>query len=210
MEYDGIYGPTVKTGPYVRKAFAMEEKQPNDNPKKLNRKNPWGSRSYADLITQAIEASPEKRLTLSQIYEWMIRNIPFFSDQAESNSSAGWKNSIRHNLSLHKKFMRIRNDGTGKSSWWTVDAAAGSGRTPRRKGTYRRRKGKGIVPHNQVENFQSYAKNRTHSLFPNGIPNGMQQSNAWIQKPDARPWNGLQYANEETHANSNQPKPFNS
>ncbi|GBL77158.1 Forkhead box protein O3 [Araneus ventricosus] len=95
MEYDGIYGPTVKTGPYVRKAFAMEEKQPNDNPKKLNRKNPWGSRSYADMITQAIEASPEKRLTLSQIYEWMIRNIPFFSDQAESNSSAGWKGVVK-------------------------------------------------------------------------------------------------------------------
>ncbi|XP_055928471.1 uncharacterized protein LOC129959628 [Argiope bruennichi] len=199
MEYDGIYGPTVKTGPYVRKSFAMEEKQPNDNPKKLNRKNPWGSRSYADLITQAIEASPEKRLTLSQIYEWMIRNIPFFSDQAESNSSAGWKNSIRHNLSLHKKFMRIRNDGTGKSSWWTVDEAAGSGRTPRRKGTYRRRKGRGMVSHNPVEN-------RRRSLFPNGIP----QRNLWLRKSDVCSWNNSQYANDENQANSNPPKPFNS
>ncbi|GFX34018.1 forkhead box protein O1 [Trichonephila clavipes] len=66
-------------------------KEQKDNEKKLNRKNPWGSRSYADLITQAIEASPEKRMTLSQIYDWMVRNVPFFNDQADSNSSAGWK-----------------------------------------------------------------------------------------------------------------------
>ncbi|GBL77153.1 hypothetical protein AVEN_12783-1 [Araneus ventricosus] len=137
-------------------------------------------------------------------------NIYRIFRKLSTNISEDAKNSIRHNLSLHKKFLRIRNDGTGKSSWWTVDEAAGSGRTPRRKGTYRRRKGKGIVPHNQVENFQSFPKNRRRTVFPNGIHNGMQQRNLWIRKPDVRPWNGLQYANEETQANSNQPKPFNS
>lgn len=55
------------------------------------RRNAWGNYSYADLITQAIESSPEKRLTLAQIYDWMVRSVPYFKDKGDSNSSAGWK-----------------------------------------------------------------------------------------------------------------------
>ncbi|KAF0301854.1 Forkhead box protein O1-A [Amphibalanus amphitrite] len=47
--------------------------------------------SYADLITQAILSSPEKRLTLAQVYDWMVTNIPWFKDKGDSTSSAGWK-----------------------------------------------------------------------------------------------------------------------
>lgn len=61
------------------------------NKKSNARKNAWGNLSYADLITQAISMSPEKRLTLSQIYDWMIHNVPYFRDKGDSNSSAGWK-----------------------------------------------------------------------------------------------------------------------
>lgn len=56
-----------------------------------SRRNAWGSSSYADLISQAITSSPEQRLTLSQIYDWMIQNVPYFKDKGDSNSSAGWK-----------------------------------------------------------------------------------------------------------------------
>jgi hypothetical protein len=59
--------------------------------KSSTRRNAWGNMSYADLITQAILASPEKRLTLSQVYEWMVQNVPYFRDKGDSNSSAGWK-----------------------------------------------------------------------------------------------------------------------
>ncbi|KAL4839152.1 hypothetical protein H8958_013239 [Nasalis larvatus] len=58
-----------------------------------SRRNAWGNLSYADLITRAIESSPDKRLTLSQIYEWMVRCVPYFKDKGDSNSSAGWKYS---------------------------------------------------------------------------------------------------------------------
>jgi hypothetical protein len=34
------------------------------------------------------------------------------------------KNSIRHNLSLHNRFVRIPNEIAGKSSWWTIDLRA--------------------------------------------------------------------------------------
>lgn len=62
--------------------------------KNTSRRNAWGNMSYADLITQAINGSPEKRLTLSQIYEWMVQNVTYFKDKGDSNSSAGWKVSL--------------------------------------------------------------------------------------------------------------------
>ncbi|XP_019941800.1 forkhead box protein O1-A-like [Paralichthys olivaceus] len=99
-----------------------------------SRRNAWGNMSYADLITKAIDNSPEKRLTLSQIYEWMVKSVPYFKDKGDSNSSAGWKNSIRHNLSLHSRFVRIQNEGTGKSSWWMLNPEGGkNGKSPRRR-----------------------------------------------------------------------------
>lgn len=64
---------------------------PQQPRKSSARRNAWGNYSYADLITQAIESSPEKRLTLAQIYDWMVRNVPYFKDKGDSNSSAGWK-----------------------------------------------------------------------------------------------------------------------
>lgn len=59
--------------------------------KNTSRRNAWGNLSYADLITQAITSASETRLTLSQIYEWMVQNVPYFKDKGDSNSSAGWK-----------------------------------------------------------------------------------------------------------------------
>lgn len=62
--------------------------------KNSSRRNAWGNLSYADLITHAIGSATDKRLTLSQIYEWMVHNVPYFKDKGDSNSSAGWKVSF--------------------------------------------------------------------------------------------------------------------
>lgn len=44
------------------------------------------------------------------------------------------QNSIRHNLSLHSRFVRIQNEGTGKSSWWMLNPEGGkNGKSPRRR-----------------------------------------------------------------------------
>ncbi len=64
---------------------------PPEEKKSSSRRNAWGNLSYADLITQAINSSPEKRLTLSQIYDWMVAHVGYFKDKGDSNSSAGWK-----------------------------------------------------------------------------------------------------------------------
>ena len=57
----------------------------------VSRRNAWGNLSYADLITQAIKSSPDQRLTLAQIYEWLVTNIAHFREKSDNVSSLGWK-----------------------------------------------------------------------------------------------------------------------
>jgi hypothetical protein len=80
------------------------------------------NKTYSELIVEAIESHPQKRLTLSQIYEWLIENVPTCWENANKPSSTGWKNCVRHNLSLHKEFRRQPIDT--KNSYWYIDSEA--------------------------------------------------------------------------------------
>ena len=73
-----------------------------------SRRNAWGNLSYADLITKAIQSSPEGRLTLSQIYDWMVQNVPYFRDKGDSNSSAGWKVCLQLDVHMCMSFVSCR------------------------------------------------------------------------------------------------------
>uniref|UniRef100_A0A8V0X5C8 Forkhead box P2 n=1 Tax=Gallus gallus TaxID=9031 RepID=A0A8V0X5C8_CHICK len=69
--------------------------------------------TYATLIRQAIMESSDRQLTLNEIYSWFTRTFAYFRRNA-----ATWKNAVRHNLSLHKCFVRVENV---KGAVWTVD-----------------------------------------------------------------------------------------
>jgi len=127
---EDILGP-----PNLSRTNSLGSEEPSTKSKINTRRNPWGNQSYAELIAQAIQSSPEGRLTLSQIYDWMISSVPYFSQRADSSSAAGWKNSIRHNLSLHQRFLKVQNEGAGKSSWWTINPERKLGIKPRRRAT---------------------------------------------------------------------------
>ncbi|KAE8612504.1 hypothetical protein XENTR_v10012881 [Xenopus tropicalis] len=80
--------------------------------------------TYASLIRQAILESPEKQLTLNEIYNWFTRQFAYFRRNA-----ATWKNAVRHNLSLHKCFVRVENV---KGAVWTVDEIEFQKRRPQK------------------------------------------------------------------------------
>ncbi|EPE34052.1 Winged helix DNA-binding protein [Glarea lozoyensis ATCC 20868] len=73
--------------------------------------------SYAQLIGMSILRAPNRRLTLAQIYKWISDTYSFYGAL-----DAGWQNSIRHNLSLNKAFIKQERpkDDPGKGNYWAI------------------------------------------------------------------------------------------
>ncbi|KAL2103477.1 hypothetical protein ACEWY4_000345 [Coilia grayii] len=69
--------------------------------------------TYACLIRWSIVEAPERQRTLNEIYNWFMQMFFYFR-----HNNTAWKNAVRHNLSLHKCFVRVEG---GKGAVWTVD-----------------------------------------------------------------------------------------
>ncbi|TDZ48373.1 Forkhead box protein J3 [Colletotrichum trifolii] len=60
------------------------------------------SEPYAQLIWKALRSQENHCMTLQQLYQWFIDN----TDKPEKAGSGGWRNSVRHNLSMNEAFAR--------------------------------------------------------------------------------------------------------
>lgn len=104
--------------------------------------------SYAQLIVQAITLAADKQLTLNGIYNHITKNYPYYrtADKGWQVSSAPRcsagrrfrnlahrlcvflpvQNSIRHNLSLNRYFIKVARsqEEPGKGSFWRIDPSS--------------------------------------------------------------------------------------
>lgn len=99
----GARGRSKKSRKELRKAafdFNSDEKPPY---------------SYATLIGMSILSNSDKRLTLSQIYLWISDTFKYYR-----RDEMGWQNSIRHNLSLNKAFVKGEKSKDGKGHFWCI------------------------------------------------------------------------------------------
>lgn len=101
-------------------------------PRALQPEEPKPQHSYIGLIAMAILSSPEGKLVLSDIYQHILDHYPYFRTRGP-----GWRNSIRHNLSLNDCFIKAGRSANGKGHYWAIHPANVD---DFRKGDFRRRK----------------------------------------------------------------------
>lgn len=116
--------------PKVRRAIGCErEASKQDNNDEEGMQKP--DISYIELIAKAILAAPLKRLCLQEIYDYIERSHLYFRE-----ADPGWRNSVRHNLSLHECFCKGDRCENGKGHYWYVNPA---NLEDFRRGDFRRR-----------------------------------------------------------------------
>ena len=71
------------------------------------------------MITMAIQNSPDGKLKLARIYDYITEKFPYYR---QLKTKKGWQNSIRHNLSLNDCFFKCPGEGgpERKGNWWTI------------------------------------------------------------------------------------------
>ncbi|XP_076849274.1 forkhead box protein Q1b [Brachyhypopomus gauderio] len=115
--------------------------------------------SYIALIAMAIRDSATGRLTLAEINDYLMKKFPFFR-----GTYTGWRNSVRHNLSLNDCFLKVLRDPSrpwGKDNYWMLN--------PRSEytfadGIFRRRRKR--ITKKPLEDLETHVRVTKHSGIP--------------------------------------------
>ncbi|KAL1304050.1 hypothetical protein AAFC00_000487 [Neodothiora populina] len=96
---------------------------------------------YAELLRKCLLEAPNHTMSLRDLYTWVAEHSP----KARDPNSTGWKNSVRHNLSMNQGFEKVVDDSSASSGskqrsfWRLTDDAVTNGI----QSTTRYRKGDG-------------------------------------------------------------------
>lgn len=121
MDESSVSEPTDSSSSSLNSPVPYSYNTPNTSPSKSS-KHPHNIKydpmihtfskppySFSSLIFMAIEDSPAKALPVKDIYAWILDHFPYFK-----NAPTGWKNSVRHNLSLNKCFQKVEKSPVSK------------------------------------------------------------------------------------------------
>ncbi|KAH8292611.1 hypothetical protein KR054_005537 [Drosophila jambulina] len=121
--------PAINRMPALSTTFSLF---PQTQHRIFQPEEPKPQHSYIGLIAMAILSSTDIKLVLSDIYQYILDNYPYFRSRGP-----GWRNSIRHNLSLNDCFIKSGRSANGKGHYWAIHPA---NMDDFRKGDFRRRK----------------------------------------------------------------------
>lgn len=127
----GSFGP-YSTTPGAESLFGFPPFFRFDPRSRFVQEEPKPQHSYIGLIAMAILSSVDRKMVLSDIYQYILDNYPYFR-----NRGPGWRNSIRHNLSLNDCFVKAGRSANGKGHYWAIHPANVE---DFKKGDFRRRK----------------------------------------------------------------------
>ncbi|XP_017467890.1 PREDICTED: fork head domain transcription factor slp1-like [Rhagoletis zephyria] len=76
--------------------------------------------TFSAMVAMAIRSSPEKRLPLSAIQDWISDHFPYYR-----RDQHGWQSQVRHTLSTNSCFVKVPRplDDPGRGNYWAMNPA---------------------------------------------------------------------------------------
>ena len=71
--------------------------------------------SYVEMIAKCIVASPKEKVTLSEIYDYILQVYPYFE-----TAPACWRISVRHHLSTCDGFIKVGRVPLSRGFYWAA------------------------------------------------------------------------------------------
>ena len=111
-------------------------------------------KTFYNLIADIIDSSPNKQLTVSEIYK---KISVYFESNGRKDTT--WKNSVRHALSFKSIFKRLRNENKKRGCMWTIDEERrGELQVPRTKRNHRSKDVLAKLSEIREQNRQGYLR----------------------------------------------------
>ena len=171
------------------RAISLNSTYTDDGDEKMRHVKP--PYSYVALISMAIQNCPEKRLTLNGIYDFITQKFPYYRNR----ENQGWRNSIRHNLSLHECFMKLPAKGgkNGKSHYWVLDP---NHEVMFEEGNYRRRRRRPVKkvafsPANYPGHYSTCAYPRGYAPYYPTAQDLYNPGRSMMQYPGVNAWDTM-------------------